>query len=353
MKQALIFSPYLDSFGGGEVYVFRFAQTLGQLGYNITFAWKAKSQILKLQKFHNIKFDFKCNPKAHQAFTKSSIFNKYHLTKKFDLVFFVSDGSIPFLFGKQNLLHFQVPFTNLSSGLVTKLKLKTIDKIIYNSNFTKQVVSRQIKHPNLVLYPPINTQAKPANKKKTILSVGRFTQTLQNKRQDFLVKSFMQLVDEGLKEWQLVLIGSTSEKQASGLVNNIKKQAANYPIKIITNANQSLLKKYYQESSIYWHAAGFQIDQIKHPELVEHFGISTVEAMIAGCVPVVVNKGGQAEIVSNGKTGYLFNTQNELISHTQKLIQDKNLIKKLSGSAALAAKAYSLKEFQNNIKTIV
>jgi len=37
---------------------------------------------------------------------------------------------------------------------------------------------------------------------------------------------------------------------------------------------------------------------------LEHFGITTVEAMAAGCVPLVYDSGGQAEIVSSGYNGY-------------------------------------------------
>jgi glycosyltransferase involved in cell wall biosynthesis len=50
--------------------------------------------------------------------------------------------------------------------------------------------------------------------------------------------------------------------------------------------------------------------------------MSTVEAMSAGCIPVVVNRGGQKEIVSHGKSGYLWNTLDELLEHTALLIND-------------------------------
>ena len=50
--------------------------------------------------------------------------------------------------------------------------------------------------------------------------------------------------------------------------------------------------------------------------------MSTVEAMSAGCVPVVINKGGQKEIVSHGKSGYLWNTVDDLLEHTAALMHD-------------------------------
>jgi hypothetical protein len=45
-------------------------------------------------------------------------------------------------------------------------------------------------------------------------------------------------------------------------------------------------------------------------------GMPTVKTMPAGCVSVVVNKVGQKEIVSHGKSGYLWNMLNELIEDT-------------------------------------
>jgi glycosyltransferase involved in cell wall biosynthesis len=39
--------------------------------------------------------------------------------------------------------------------------------------------------------------------------------------------------------------------------------------------------------------------------------------MAAGCVPVVVNKGGQPEIVEHGKNGFVWNTLDELKAYSR------------------------------------
>ena len=41
---------------------------------------------------------------------------------------------------------------------------------------------------------------------------------------------------------------------------------------------------------------------------VEHFGISVVEAMAAGAVPLAVGKGGVGEIITPGENGILWDT---------------------------------------------
>jgi len=45
----------------------------------------------------------------------------------------------------------------------------------------------------------------------------------------------------------------------------------------------------------------------------EHFGITTAEAMSAGCVPMVINAGGQPEILGDSGGGYLWGTPEQLI----------------------------------------
>ena len=42
--------------------------------------------------------------------------------------------------------------------------------------------------------------------------------------------------------------------------------------------------------------------------MFEHFGITTVEAMAAGCVPVVIDKADQREIVRHVTDGYRWTT---------------------------------------------
>jgi hypothetical protein len=55
-----------------------------------------------------------------------------------------------------------------------------------------------------------------------------------------------------------------------------------------------------------WHATGYGFDAEQYPAKQEHFGMTTVEAMSAGAVPVVLNTGGQREIVTHGDDGFLW-----------------------------------------------
>jgi glycosyltransferase involved in cell wall biosynthesis len=61
--------------------------------------------------------------------------------------------------------------------------------------------------------------------------------------------------------------------------------------------------------------------------------MTTVEAMQNYCVPIVIDGGGQAEIVEHGVSGFRFNTIKELLCYTVKVINDENLRKNLAVKA--------------------
>ena len=78
------------------------------------------------------------------------------------------------------------------------------------------------------------------------------------------------------------------------------------------NVEYGKLRQLYSQATLYWHATGYGENEAHHPERFEHFGITPVEAMAAGCVPIVLGKGGLPEIVEHDKSGFLWNTLDEL-----------------------------------------
>jgi len=121
----------------------------------------------------------------------------------------------------------------------------------------------------------------------------------------------------------------------------------------LTNISYEILRKYYGESKIYWHATGFGEDEIKHPERMEHFGIVVVEAMAAGCVPVVINQGGIPEIVTDKINGFLWKTKDQLKETSLQLIKSENLRQKLASQAIEDSRKFSKKVFCQKIDEII
>ncbi len=109
----------------------------------------------------------------------------------------------------------------------------------------------------------------------------------------------------------------------------------------------------YSKAKIYWHASGYGEDLTLHPDFAEHFGISTVEAMGAGAVPVVINAGGQKEIVKSGENGFLWDSLDELQQKTNELTKSSVLLEKLSFNAKKTALKFSEKSFEARIIELI
>jgi glycosyltransferase involved in cell wall biosynthesis len=212
--------------------------------------------------------------------------------------------------------------------------LDTYDRLVANSRYTQRWIERLWRRRSGVLYPPVNLFAR-AEKAPVILSVGRFflPGTGHNKKQLEMVTAFRRLVERGAADgWEYHLVGGCTPEHRSYL-DEIRAAAEGLPVVIHVDASGAELRDLYARASIFWHAAGLGEDPERHPDRYEHFGITTVEAMSAGAVPVVIDAAGQIEIVEQGATGYRFAGLDGLVAHTERLIADPDWRATLSAAA--------------------
>lgn len=231
----------------------------------------------------------------------------------------------------------------------------TYDAIWAISAFTQQWIRKYWGRFSAVLTPPVDVERfKPGPKGNKILSVGRFFEGSHNKKHAVMVRAFRELVDEGLRGWELHLVGGTTPGAIhQEYLEKIRSLARGYPIWIHTDASLDQLTRLYSESAIYWHAAGFGEDERRDPMKFEHFGITTVEAMAAGCVPVVIAKGGQLEIVRHGHSGFLWNTIEELKEFTRWLIMNPALRQRMADTAVAESRRYGKAHFCQRLKELL
>lgn len=345
MPKALIVSPYLDHLGGGERYMLTVASVLEDMGYGVVYAWDNPTQIDSLATMLGIKLkSIVLDAAIKPLYFGSNPLAMYMATRPYDVVVYLSDGSIPLLGGKTNLLHIQVPFHNVNGkSWKNQLKKRLINNVIVNSLFTKKIVDQEFGISSVVLYPPVPPVTVTTSKENLILSVGRFEPSVNAKKQDVLIDAFRELSPQ-LPNWKLVLAGGSSSEE---WVNTLKNKATGLPIEFAVNTSYENLCNLYSRATIYWHAAGYGIDQVKNPELTEHFGISTVEAISAGCVPIVVGKGGQTEIVTNKSLHW--GTIPELVTNT--LVVAANPTTFIIDPASLDR--YSSTAFASNLKSLL
>lgn len=345
--KAGIYDPYLETLGGGEKYCLTLAEYLLTEGWQVDLFWEGEDLKKKIEERFQI--DVK---RVNFVPMQKSLLEKLLIHPKYDLLFYLSDGSVPFMFGKRNILHLQVPFKRVNGqSLINKIKFLTINKIVCNSQFTKKVIDKEFGISSEVIYPPIDIKKfNPGEKENLIISVGRFSKLLQTKNQALLIEAFKNLVDCGLRGWRLVLAGG-SEVGSGDLVSRLREMANDYPIEILENISFNKLSGLYAEAKMFWAASGYGVDEEEYPEKVEHFGIAAAEAMSAGAVPLLVVKGGFKEIIEEGKSGYFWETTKELEERTLELTRAD--LAKLQASAIKRSKIFSKEKFNEKFKEII
>ena len=339
--KAAIYNPYLDTLGGGERYTLSFARVLADSNFKVDLEWSNELIRKKLEERFNINL-------MDINFVKS--------IKKgdgYDICFWVSDGSIPLLRARKNFLHFQIPFKDVGGkSLLNKMKLFRINKVICNSYFTKKFIDAEYGIDSIVVYPSVDILSiKPKKKENLILYIGRFSQLAQSKRQDILIKAFKMLLKK-IEGFRLILAGGT-EVGADKYLARLKRSIGNTPVTIIEDPSFEKLVSLYGRAKIFWSASGYSENENKNPIKVEHFGITLVEAMSAGCVPLAYDAGGHKEIIRDGKNGYLFNSVRDLVNKTQKLLMDKITFKILADEAVRTSKLFCYENFEKNIKNLL
>lgn len=352
-----IYDPYLDDLGGGEKYMMTIAECLSK-NHEVSVFWDKRQDLDDL--LQRFSLDLTKVKLKKNIFSKEvGLWEKLFETKKYDAIILLSDGSIPFTLSKKLFLHFQQPIEHLSNpSFKNKLKLSRVNGIFYNSEFTKSFNEKTLSEKkSRVIYPPINLLQKNVKKENIILHVGRFR--VKNvglsdyKKQDVMVKVFKEMVDnKKVKNWKFVLAVSIKQEDKEKF-EQLKNIAKGYPIEFLINKSNNELWDIYNKAKIYWHASGYGEDLENHPEFAEHFGISTVEAMGAGSVPVVINAGGQKEIIKHKENGFLWNTLPELQKYTEELTENNSLWTKMSKEATLKAKTFSKENFCEHIYNLL
>lgn len=203
------------------------------------------------------------------------------------------------------------------------------DLLISISEYTRKWVRARWDQPSTVLAPPVDlslfSAPEPSEKDKVLLSVGRFFHGSHNKKHREMVKVFRDMYDRGdvPEGWEYHLVGNLHRDRSvdAKYFAELQRLTEGYPVRLLIDLPLDRLVEEYRRAFVFWHAAGWGENERRRPEKLEHFGLTTCEAMSSGCIPVVIAKAGQLEIVEPGTSGFLFTNAEELTAHTRKLIR--------------------------------
>jgi glycosyltransferase involved in cell wall biosynthesis len=155
--------------------------------------------------------------------------------------------------------------------------------LLANSFFTANVIKEQIGITPLVIYPPVflkKTVNSVRARKNIILTIARFSAEKKLEQIPLVARD----VDA-----KFVILGSITDATSYSRVRRlIKDYGVEDRVTMILDApnNFSVKMELLQKAKVYFHTMPF-----------EPFGISIVEGMGAGCIPVVHDSGGAREFV--------------------------------------------------------
>jgi glycosyltransferase involved in cell wall biosynthesis len=288
------------------------------------------------------------------------------LSEGYDLFINLAHGMPPFCHAKHGILFVQFPFfrpRHIGQGLRSPLRvydrwewrrrIDSYDVTVACSRFAQRWTRLWWRVDTKVLYPPAVSNGEHGDKEDLILSVGRFSTRWHQKKQAEMVTAFHDLQGE-LPNWEYSCVGALSERQADrDFYSTVQALAAGSRTSVVANLARPDLDSSYARAKVFWHATGYGEDDEARPDRLEHFGISTVEAMGAGCVPVVIDKGGQPEIVEHGVSGFRWQTLRELKEYTRLLAHDARTRAQMSEAARRRAGLFSRAHFLSRFHSLL
>lgn len=228
--------------------------------------------------------------------------------------------------------------------------------VIAISEFTRTWIHRLWGLDSKILYPPVDTLGKLSlrGKRNIILSVGRFFPGSHNKKHDVLIDAFKDLRRKGFKNWELHLVGGrTPVPGTDGYIRELRSKAEGEPVHFHIDAPSESLKSLMKSAKLYWHATGCNENQLMDPYKLEHFGISTVEAMSYGCVPAAFACGGQIEIIENGESGLLWSDADELVGLSSEILQNSERLTKMARLAHRRSQDFNRAAFKASARQLL
>jgi len=304
---------------------------------------------------------------------KSNFIGRFHFertirraSKKFDLFFNCSMNLFSFA-AKNNvvIIHFppyrktkskfvqKYPCAYFAAALKDRAFFKTYSLYISYSQYVRYWIDRiwGIDEARVALIDPaVKLVTKTGEKSDFIFVCSR----IEKSKDIGILVSAYQSSELLQKNYKLIIAGAVIAETKS-YVETLRNLIGGQSDFIILHENPSHeeIETYYSRAKIFWHAKGYSIDEESDPFELEHFGLTTVEAMSAGCVPVVINKGGQKEIIENGVNGYRWDTPEQLVEKTVYLMQHEDEREKMSECAMEKAKHYSLDKFTENLGKVL
>ena len=237
---------------------------------------------------------------------------------------------------------YQIPFWRITSRLYTFLyfileKYTAPSTIIANSRYNAEMIKRNTRKTPLVLYPPVNPSTTPCDisrKENLILTISR----INSKKNLSIIPEIASRVGG---EFKFVLMGGTDVRSATaieGIKKNSQRLRTTDRVDVILDPDRGKIDEAFQKASIYLST-----------QPTEAFGMAVVEAMAAGCVPVVPRDGGPwFDILDErqGRFGFSFTDPEQAAKIIGRILSNEHLRKQISERARRRSLEFNSERFR-------
>ena len=326
-KSAALYTPYFMIPGGGEKYLLSLARCFQTMGYAVVLLLEdgniCKTKRCVTGTANSLGVGLVADDFAVKIVNRGDL-DTIRAHRTYEAFVLVGNSVFPTFagIGRFNFYICQFPFDfrDFHPDLTVLKHLTTYQVVLLYSQFSARWYSKAISPfgpvanfytlamPQMyVLYPAVDAHDKslPFASRKHIAVLGRVFTGRQSKGHNFALQLF-RVIKESLPDGtQLFLMGHL-HPGFEDHVREMKFFASKYniPAHFQFGSSRDEIFDVLSRALVFWHLTGIQIDEDDDAASIEHFGISVVEAMNMGCIPIVTNRGGPTEIVRNGVDGF-------------------------------------------------
>ena len=213
-------------------------------------------------------------------------------------------------------------------------RVRRVGILLSVSDFTRGFVERKWERDSRTVYPPCPVEAfselnRVRSRENLVVTIGRI---VPEKRFHLFVE-LARLVPRT----RFVAIGSLSD-QASTYYEQLKSSAPENVSFILSPLRK--VRDLLSRAMAYVHCAEN-----------EHFGITIVEAMAAGCVPIVHDSGGPREIVTSD-VGFRWPDLPAAVRQINLLADNDHFREELSAASSIRAKNFRSEVFESEMARV-
>ena len=214
-------------------------------------------------------------------------------------------------------------------------RVRRVGILLSVSDFTRGFVAKKWERDSKTVYPPCPVEdfsefTNVKSRENLVVTIGRI---VPEKR----LHLFIELA-RIVPKTRFVAIGSLSD-ETSAYYDQLKKSAPENVSFVLSPLRK--VRDILGRAMAYVHCAEN-----------EHFGITIVEAMAAGCVPIVHDSGGPKEIVT-GDVGFRWSNLSVAARQIVMLAENDSLRRELSAAASVRARQFRPEVFESEMTRIL